>query len=61
MTLKSCRNCSDALNILPVPLQGPVGEIEPRYIHAQEHQPFQDSLRTGGRSNGAHDLGSVGR
>jgi len=41
MTLKSFRNGLDALNILPVALQGPMGEIEPRHIHALQHQPFQ--------------------
>jgi hypothetical protein len=39
--------------ILPVTVQGSVGEVEPRHIHAQQHQPFQDGLRAGGRADGA--------
>ena len=61
MVPKPGRNGSDAPDILSVPLPGAVSEIEPRHIHAPQHQLFQNGLRTGGRSYGADDLGFVGR
>jgi hypothetical protein len=61
MVLKPCGNGSDAPNIFSIPLPGALGEIEPHHIHVPQYQLFQDGLRTGGRSYGAHDLGFVGR
>jgi hypothetical protein len=61
MTLKPCRHSAYATDILLVPLQGSMGEVEPRHIHALQHQALQDSLRAGGRADGADDFGFMSR
>jgi hypothetical protein len=61
LALKVFHHGMDAPNVLAVAVQGTVGEVEPRHIHAQQHQPFQDSLRSEGRPDGADDFGFMGR
>jgi len=61
MALKFFRHCTDAPNVLPVAVQGTVGKVEPCYVHAQQHQPFQNGLRAGRRADGADDFGFMGR
>jgi hypothetical protein len=60
MALEFFRHCTDAPNDLPVAVQGPVGEVESRHIHTQQHQPFQDGFRAGRRADGADDFSFMG-
>ncbi len=61
MTLEFCRHSPYTADILTVPLQSTMGEVEPRHIHSLQNQALKNGFRTGGRADGADDFGLISR